>query len=169
MCHQECNTMSNVHEKMRCFGLLALRIALAFIFIYSGYGKLGPNHIVASGMFASLIGPESAGSFWAYFVGAAEFFGGLMLLLGVFARYAAIWLSIIMIVGIFTAHLGGPASGYFLSVALLGGTLAIMGSGAGCFRLVKTECHCSKCKTMVVGGCCKVDKKHEGGCCDGKK
>lgn len=156
MCHQDCSTMSAVHGKMRDMGLLALRIAVAFVFIYSGYTKLGPNHAMASGMFAKLIGPESAGSFWAYFVGLAEFGGGLMVLLGVFVSYAAVWLAIIMLVAIFTVHLGGPVSGYYLTVTLLGSCLALMGSGAGRFRLVKTECHCSKCKTMCSS------EKHEG-------
>ena len=176
MCHQNCNTMACVHGKMKDFGLLALRLALAFIFIYSGYMKLGPSHDLVSGMFGKLIGPASAGSFWAYFVGGVEFFGGLMLLLGVFASYAAVVLSIVMVVAIFTAHWGGPINGYFMPLAVLGGTLAIMGSGAGCFRLVKTECHCPKCKAMCsseksmskdedMDGCCG----NGGGCCDDKK
>jgi len=176
MCHQNCNTMACAHEKMKDFGLLALRLALAFIFIYSGYMKLGPSNAMASGMFGKLIGPESWGSFWAYFVGGVEFFGGLMLLLGVFASYAAVVLSIVMVVAIFTAHWGGPINGYFLPLAVLGGTLAIMGNGAGCWRLVKTECHCPKCKAMCsseksmgkgeeMDGCCgKGD-----GCCGDKK
>jgi len=166
MCHQDCSTMPVVHGKMRDVGLLALRIAVAFVFIYSGYTKLGPNHEMASGMFGKLIGPESAGSFWAYFVGLAEFGGGLMVLLGVFASYAAVWLAIIMVVAIFTVHLGGPVNGYFLTVSLLGSCLALMGSGAGRFRLVKTECHCPKCKEV-----CSTDEAASGkdadGCCGG--
>ncbi len=172
MCHQDCSTMPSVHGKMKDAGLLALRIAIAFIFIYSGYGKLFTNHAMVSGMFAKLIGPESAGSFWAYFVGAAEFFGGLMVLFGAFASYAAVWLSIIMVVAIFIAHWGGPISGYFMPLAVLGGTLALVGNGAGCWRLVKTECHCPKCKMIESpkGGCCSMDKKSEsGGCCSDKK
>jgi len=169
------------HEKMRDAGLLALRIALGILFVYMGYSKLGPNHAMSSGMFAKFIGPEYAGSFWAYFVGLAEFVGGLMVLLGVFASYAAAWLSIIMVVALLTVHLGGPVSGYFLPLVTLGGTLALMGSGAGCWRLVKTECHCPKCKSMCsmdkcdskgamekseeMGGCCGK----EGGCCEDKK
>ena len=170
MCHQDCSTMPAVHGKMKDFGLLALRVALAFIFIYSGYGKIFTNHEMISGVFGKLIGPESAGSFWAYFVGLAELGGGLMLLLGIFASYAAAWLSIIMVVAIFTAHWGGPITGYFVSVAVLGGTLALMGTGAGCFRLVKTECHCSKCKMMESEkGCCDDKTSGGHGCCKDKK
>lgn len=169
--------MHSVHGKMRDFSLLALRLAIAFIFIYSGYVKIFTNHAMVSGMFGKLIGPESAGSFWAYFVGSAEFFGGLMVLLGVFATYAAVWLSIIMVVAIFTAHLGGPVTGYFLTVSLLGGCLALIGNGAGRFRLVQKECCCPECKTMC-------SEKHDGsevsskdseeccggsGCCGDKK
>lgn len=171
MCDQDCSTMSAVHGKMKDYGWLALRIAVAFVFIYSGYMKLGPNHAMTSGMFGKLIGPEMAGSFWAYFVGLAEFGGGLMVLLGIFASYAAAWLAIIMVVAIFVAHWGGPISGYFLTVTLLGSCLALVGNGAGRFRLVKTECHCPKCKmaTNDKGGCCDDKKPEVSSCCKDKK
>jgi putative oxidoreductase len=180
MCHENGGTMHSMHGKMRDFSLLALRLAIAFIFIYSGYAKIFTNHTMASGMFGKLIGPESAGSFWAYFVGGAEFFGGLMVLLGVFATYAAAWLSVIMVVAIFTAHWGGPINGYFLVVSLLGGCLALLGNGAGRFRLVKKECCCPECKAMCSDkhGDAKVVGKGEesdeccggnGGCCGDKK
>ncbi|MCX6780402.1 MAG: DoxX family protein, partial [Candidatus Magasanikbacteria bacterium] len=121
MCHKS-DAMSCVHGKMKDFGLLALRLALGAIFIYAGYGKLGANHAMVSGMMGKLIGPESAGSFWAYFVGLAEVVGGAMLVLGVFASYAAAWLSIIMIVAILTVHLNGSFANMYAPLAILGGT-----------------------------------------------
>lgn len=159
MCHEN-QQIAKSHNKIADIGLLALRVSLAFVFIYAGYGKLFTNHEMASGMFGKLIGPESAGSFWAYFVGLAEFGGGLMLLLGIFASYAAMWLAVIMIVAIFTAHWGGPINGYFVTVLALGGLLALIGNGAGKYCLVKTECHCPKCNTA------EGEKEHGG--CGGK-
>jgi len=161
MCYKK-STVHCAHGKMRDFGLLALRVAVGMIFIYAGYGKLGMNHEMASGMFAKMIGPETAGSFWAYFVGSAELLGGLMVLLGVFATYAATWLSIIMVVAILTVHWNGPFSGMYAPLAILGACLALMGNGAGGYRLVESECCCPKCKEM------NAKCKKEGGCCGGK-
>lgn len=137
---------------MKSCGLLALRIAIAIIFIYSGYTKLA-NHGMIAGMFGSL-GLVPAG-FLAWFVGAIELVGGIMILLGVFAGYAALPLAIIMVVAMVTAHRGGPFNGYFLPLSLFGGLLALIGTGAGKYRLVKKECHCKGCNTDGnAGGCC---------------
>lgn len=165
------NAMDCAHGRMKDFGLLALRVAIGAIFIYTGYGKIGAGHEGATAMFGKLIGPESMGSFWAYFVGLAEFAGGVMVLLGVFATYASVWLSIIMIVAILAVHASGPFTGMFAPLAILGGTLALMGSGAGAYRLVESECHCPKCKEM--GAKCEKEMGSEagkeGGCCGGGK
>jgi hypothetical protein len=32
--------------------------------------------------------------------------------------------------------------------------LSLMGTGAGHYRLVKTECHCKACAQNASGGCC---------------
>ncbi len=172
MCNKM-SAMSCVHGKMKDFGLLALRLALGVIFIYAGYEKLGPGHAMAVGMFGKMIGPESAGAFWAYFVGLAEFVGGLMVLLGVFATYASAWLSVIMVVAlVLLARTGGGFMNLFTPIAVLGGTLALLGSGAGSYRLVQCECHCPKCKAMCGDGQCEpkaamspMDVKSMGGCC----
>jgi putative oxidoreductase len=145
------------HPKMKSWGLLALRLAIGFIFMYMGYSKLGPNHEGAAAMFNS-IGFPGGGSLGAYFVGFFEMLGGAMVILGVFASYAAVWLSVIMLVAMATVHKGGPLMGYFLPLAVLGGTLAIAGAGAGRYRLVKTQCHCKGCRG---------DMKDGGGCCGG--
>lgn len=133
------------------WGLLALRVALAIIFLYTGWGKLASGHDGAVAMFASLglPGPE----FWAYFVGALEFVGALMLLLGVYVRYAAAWLGVIMVVAMLTVHRGGPAMGYFLPLAILGGTCALHCLGAGSWRLVKRECLCKGHEKGETSGC----------------
>lgn len=169
MCHGSCSTMPHAHKGMKNFGLLALRLAIGAIFIYSGYGKLFTNHEMVAGMMGKFIGPASAGSFWAYLVGSVEFFGGFMVLLGVFATYAAALLSVVMVVAIMTVHWSGPFTGMYAPLAILGGTLALMGSGAGRYRLVSMECFCPKCKAMFPGGKCEPKPGETGGCCGGKK
>jgi len=144
---------------MKAGGLLALRAAIALVFITMGYYKLGPNHAGTVGMFAGLKFPMP--EFWAYFVGSLELLGGVMALLGVYVRYAAAWLSVIMLVALLSVHRGGPLMGYFLPASVLGGCLALMGVGAGRWRLVKTQCHCPGCKAT------EGDNKDKGGCCGG--
>lgn len=148
------------HHCLKAAGLLALRIALAIIFIYSGYQKLFVGHDVVAGVFDKL-GLIPSG-FWAWVVGLVEFFSGIMILFGIFARYASVPLAIIMIVAMVTAHRGGPINGYFLPLALLGGCLAILGAGAGRYRVVKTECHCGMCKNSMM---MKDDMMKKDGCC----
>lgn len=155
------------HPAMKAFGLLALRVVIGAIFIYSGYLKLIPGHAVAAGLFTKM-GFVGGGSFWAYFVGLFELVGGLMALLGIFAGIAAVWLAIIMVVAILSVHWAGPFTGMYAPLALLGGCLALMGVGAGPWRLVKCECCCKKCKAAMAekseGGCCDKNKKMDGGC-----
>lgn len=138
---------------MKSGGILALRLVIAFIFVYSGYGKLFPMHDMAVQGFGAMGFPAPA--FWVWFVGIVEVVGGLMVALGIFASYAAVPLVITMLVAIFVAHWGGPINGYFTPLALLGGLLSLIGTGAGKYRLVKTECHCKECKMAGKdGGCC---------------
>ncbi|MBI2443904.1 MAG: DoxX family protein [Candidatus Magasanikbacteria bacterium] len=138
-----CKDLRSCHAGMRAVGLLGLRVALGIIFIAEGVGKLGPGREMALKLFASGGLPE-----WLVpLVGVLELTGGLMVLLGIYAPYAATWLALIPLGAMLTVHRGGPAFGYFLPLAVLGGCLALMGVGAGRYRLVKTECRCGKCKT----------------------
>ena len=162
-----CSHMLRCNPKMEGLGLLALRVAIGFVFIYSGYTKLFVNTAMAIGMFGQMGFP--AANFWVHLVGILELVGGLMVLLGAYARLAGVWLSAIMVVAILTAHWGGPVMGYFLPATILGGCLALAGVGAGPWRLVKCECPCPKCKAacaaMSTGGCGDM----KGGCgCGGK-
>lgn len=105
-------------------GLLLLRAALAVIFISHGYPKLAHPH---SGIQAFFVQHGLPGYF-AYVAGVMETFGGVLLLLGLFTRAAALLLAIEMCVAIWKVHSGG-------------GYLAIhnyefpMVVGAACFAL----------------------------------
>jgi len=123
------------------------------VFLYTGYMKVGPGHAMAAGMMEKMVGLP-AGDVWAYIVGICELLGAAMLILGVFVRYAAVVLGIIMIVAIATVHRGAPFmgnNGYALPLVLLGNCLALIGTGAGRLRTWKMECHCKDCK--MGGGC----------------
>ncbi len=157
--------MLRCNPKMESWGLLALRVAVGIVFIYQGYGKLFDHPEMTIGMFTGLGFPLPM--FWAYFVGAAEVVGGLMVLLGVFARIAGSWLAIIMIVAMLTAHRSGPFTGFFMPIVLLGSCLALMGVGAGEYRLVRAECVCPKCLAAGKEGTCndKMEGAMADGCC----
>ncbi len=63
---------------------------------------------------------------------AVEFFGGLGLLFGAFTRTAALLLSIVMLVAMFTVTLKvGFAGGYDLNLVCLGGLLSLLLAGPG--------------------------------------
>lgn len=77
-----------------------IRVSLAFVFVFEGYQKLILPGILGAGRFAK-IGipwPEVTGPF----VGLVELTCGLLLLFGLFARFAAVPVIIIMIVAIVT-------------------------------------------------------------------
>ncbi len=66
---------------------------------FGGYGLEGTG-----GYFAQNLGLEP-GVFWAALVGGTEFFGGLCLALGFLTRPAALGVTILMAVAIFSVHL----------------------------------------------------------------
>jgi putative oxidoreductase len=157
MCSVGCN-----HPKMKSWGLLALRVALGVIFILHGWFLLN-NHEMAVGLFSKVGIP--AANVAVYLVGVLELAGGLMVLLGIMAGFAAMWLAVIMLVALLTVHRGMDFfPGQFGPAATLGGLLALIGTGAGRYRLMKQECRCKKCRGGS-GGC-----DHGGDChCGGGK
>ena len=75
-----------------------IRLSLAFVFVLEGYQKLILPEVLGSGRFAK-IGipmPELMGPF----VGVVELVCGLLILVGLFARIAAVPLIVIMVVAI---------------------------------------------------------------------
>ena len=162
-----CKTQMGCHKAMKSWGLLGLRVALAIVLISVGYAKLGPVHegtVMVMGKYF-----PGNGAFWATLVGLLEFVGGFMILLGVYAPFAAAWQSVIVIVAMLTVHRGGPLTGYFLPLLVLGGCLSLMGTGAGKLRLVKMQCCCPKCKAgcMVCGSADCGSGGCGGGSCGG--
>ena len=71
----------------------------------------------------------------ALLAGAAEFFGGLALVLGLVVRPAAAVLAFTMVVAIFSVHWSkgffAAAGGYEFALALFTASLSLLFSGAG--------------------------------------
>lgn len=123
--------------QMLGIGLLALRIAVGIIFIHHGWNKWHDIPGTATA-FQGLHIPLPL--FMAYLVATVELFGGIMVLLGVYVKEAAKFLAMTMIVAILTAHLKQPFAKAEFPLVLLGATLALIGTGAGKWRLVQKEC-----------------------------
>ncbi len=122
-------------DKLRPLALLLLRVALGVIFIYHGYPKLlgnmrGISHIFSRGGFP--------GSF-ALISGAIEFFGGAMLIVGIFTRIAALVISCETAVALWKVHhmFSNPRalSNYELSLACFVGAFALATNGADLLSL----------------------------------
>src|SRR5271156_5030947 len=79
-------------EKLKPLALLLLRLGLGIIFVYHGYPKLFTHtHETMQGM-AHMGFP----AYFAYIAGVFEFFGGWLLILGLFTRIAALLLALEM-------------------------------------------------------------------------
>lgn len=112
-------------------GLLVLRIGLAVIFIYHGWGKLfggAPGIEGFTGMLTKLSVPLPA--LFAWIVSILEFFGGIAVLVGVFVRPIAALLAVNMLVAFLLVKKGLPAGDPDLALFVISVALALAGGGA---------------------------------------
>jgi len=117
---------------------LALRLAAGVIFAAHGgqklFGWFGGYGLEGTGQWMDSIG-LGPGYLMALLAGAAEFFGGLALILGILVRPAAIVLAFTMVVAIFSVHFQNglfmAKNGYEFGLALLVVSVSLAISGAG--------------------------------------
>lgn len=118
-------------EKLKPLGLLLLRVALGVIFIYHGYPKLFGHTRDAMQSFSHMGFP----GYFVYVAGVIEFFGGCMLIAGLFTRVAGLLLAIEMAVGLWRVHniISNPMAvrNYELPLVLAVSTFALATVGAG--------------------------------------
>lgn len=120
------------------WGALALRVPVGIIFAAHGaqklFGWFGGYGLEGTAGWMDSIG-LSPGMVMALLAGAAEFFGGIALVLGVLTRPAAFALSIAMLVAIFAVHFQNGLfmsnNGYEFGLALLAASVSLLFSGAG--------------------------------------
>jgi putative oxidoreductase len=122
---------SNPWHACKSWALLVLRIAAGIIFIYHGYGKLfggAPGMEAFTGMVAKIGFPLPM--LFAYAAALSEFVGGIMILLGVFTQYAAIFTAIVMFVAlVFVKKFNLPAADPDIALLAISIALALMGGG----------------------------------------
>ncbi|MEK7465034.1 MAG: DoxX family protein [Patescibacteria group bacterium] len=116
-------------------GLLVLRAALGAAFIVHGYPKLFKMYAG----FAEWLGSMNIkpGKFWALVVGVVEFFGGIVLILGVFTQLAAALIAVNMLVAMGKVKWGQvkfvemEKTGWELDLIYFAAAIALMTLGAG--------------------------------------
>lgn len=126
----------NFLEKLKPLGLLLLRWGVGLIFIFYGYPLLFRTPQQAIESFRSYGFP----SYMVYVAGAAEFFSGCLLIVGLFTRIAGMVLMVVMAVAIWKVHLGKgvlAVNEYALPLALAVGAFALATCGAGAISLDK--------------------------------
>jgi len=140
---------------------LLVRITLAAVFIYHGYGKVfDGGHTGIAGMMAAKGAPFPEVLGWMAAI--AEFGGGIFMLLGLLSRIWALGLVILMSVAIATVHGQhgfdlrsdtGPGFEYCFTLLMM--ALSILVGGAGAISLDR----------KLFRSCCFCGaKKKEGEC-----
>lgn len=122
-------------EKLKPLALLLLRLGLGVIFIYHGYPKIFTHAHQTMEEFPRMGFP----SYFALVAGVIEFFGGWLLILGLFTRIAALLLAGEMAIAIVRVHIpqGGimAVSNYQFPLALAVGAFALVAVGAGAISI----------------------------------
>lgn len=109
--------------------LFISRVLLGIIFVVAGWNKVS-DMATTIGFFSSMSIP----AFLAYIVAYGELIGGVMLILGLWAQVAAIFLSVVMIVAVILTSGAGFAA-YSMPLTVLSGLIAVVGAGAGKYQI----------------------------------
>jgi putative oxidoreductase len=120
----------NFLRSLQPAGLLAVRLALGIIFISHGYPKLAGQGAAMQPFFIQHGLPGNL----VYVAGVLEFFGGGLLILGLFTQVAALLLAMEMAVAIWKVHSGqGILAVHAYEFPLIMGTacLTLSTTGAG--------------------------------------
>lgn len=122
-------------ERLKPLALLLLRVGIGIVFIFHGYPKLFTRtHDIMAG-FQHMGFP----AFFVYIAGVLEFFGGIVLILGLFTRTAALLLAGEMAIAVLKVHLPqGPITdvkNYEFPMVLAVACFALATIGAGMISL----------------------------------
>jgi putative oxidoreductase len=117
-------------DRLQPLALLVMRLSLGAIMVAHGYGKVfgGLHH------HAQFVGSLGLPAWTAYLSAFTEFFGGLLILVGLFTRAAALAICINLSVAIWKVHLHNGLTGnggfeFPLAVATLAFALIFFGAG----------------------------------------
>lgn len=128
----------NIIKSEQSFSSIPLRLIAGIIFTAHGAQKLfawfGGYGLEGTGQWMDSIG-LSPGLAMALLAGSAEFFGGLLLVVGFLTRPTSFVLAIIIIIAIFSVHINNGLflanNGYEFALSLLAITLTLLIQGGG--------------------------------------
>lgn len=127
--------MLRFFQKYSHVSVFFLRLGVAMVFIFHGYNKLfGPGAPQKMVDYLSRIGMPLPTAL-AYMAGGAEFFGGIMVGLGLLTRQASLFLIIMMLIAIFFVHRNDPYREMEHAVQMLVLSIGTLYSGSGSFSL----------------------------------
>jgi putative oxidoreductase len=122
--------------------LLVARVALGLIFVLSGYAKLTGLAAFSASLAARGV---PAAEFWGPVGATVEFVGGLLIVLGLGTRYAALLMILFVIVATAISHrfweFADPQqfrtqqSQFFKNLSIIGGFVVLFATGGGRFTL----------------------------------
>ena len=129
--------MHEASSRVQAWGVTILRVVVGVVFLVHGAQKLFVIGIPGVASFLGSLGvPVPMLS--ALVVSCVELVGGLVLVLGLFTRWAAIPLAVDMAVALLTVHLRGGfyvPKGFEFVLTLLGASLALACLGSGALSL----------------------------------
>jgi putative oxidoreductase len=118
-------------DRLQPLALLALRVVLGTVMIGHGYGKVFHGGLARHVHFVATLGLPS----WlAYFSAFTEFFGGILIIVGVLTRFVSLLVIIDMAVAIWKVHWKNGMfgkGGYEFPLALATIAFALIFFGAG--------------------------------------
>ncbi len=127
----------NLH-KYKDEGLLFLRIGMGAMMMYHGAPKImgGVEAWIKVGAAMKFLGITFAPAFWGFMAAASEFFGGLLIMLGLGTRLACFFVTITMAVAV-TMKLATGGGLFGASQALENGIvyISLFISGPGIYSL----------------------------------
>ena len=131
------------NNKFNQWTLTLLRVVLGVIFTYHGYGKLFvKDALPGTAQFFAAIGIPLA-NYAAVLIAFLEFFGGLLLIVGLLTRWVSLLLIIEMLVALFKVHLKQgflitpQAYGYEFILLILTALVVVLVNGPGSLSVGK--------------------------------
>ena len=124
----------NFLDRLQPLGLLVLRLVLGAIMIAHGWQKIA-GHLHG---FMGALSHMGIPAWMAYLVVAAEFGGGILVVVGFLTRFAAFAILIDMLVAILKVHLHNGLTGdggFEFPLALAAIAFSLIFSGAGAISL----------------------------------
>lgn len=92
---------NNLH-KYKDEGLLFLRVGMGIMMMYHGFPKImgGIEGWIKVGAAMKFLGITFAPAFWGFMAACAEFFGGMLIMLGLGTRLACVFVTSTMVVAV---------------------------------------------------------------------